>query len=259
MDAYAAIEQRWGCRKYTDKPVDREMLGLILDAGRLAPSAGNLQDRSFIVIKKDQTKTAIAQACGNQTWMQSTPVIIAIISENQKLGKFFGTKGEKVYSVQDTSFSVENMLLEATNLGLGCSLVVGFTEEQLNDVLKIKAPAQIHALVTIGYPAENVKQSSKYELGKFVYFEEYGEHIANLAVAFGEWGNAGQQVTSEIAKITKRNTKGLFEKIKSLFSRKKEETPAQDHFLEERPKEEPTNNVTEIPRELPKRPATRKF
>lgn len=257
MDALDSIKKRWGCRKYLDKPVEREKLGLILDAGRFAPSAGNLQDRSFLVVRDEKSRDKIAAACGNQDWMRNAPIHLVIISENKKLGKFFGQKGEKIYSIQDTAFAVENMLLAATSLDIGCSLVVGFSEETLNDLFGIKAPSQIHAIVTLGYSAEPGKQSAKYPLEKFVYFEKYGQTIEEPAAAFGEWSTAREKFVAEKAKDVKRGSKNIFTWIKSKF-KKKEQVP-EDHFMEKLEKKEiPINPVkepekeSEIPRILPR-------
>jgi nitroreductase len=237
METLDAIEKRWGCRKYKDEPVDKEVLGTILDAGRLAPSAGNLQDRSFIVVKDQNLKSEIAKACGNQLWMQAAPVHVVVLAENKKNPKFFGTKGEKIYSIQDTAFSVQNMLLAATDLGLGCSLVVGFNEEKISDLLEVQDPMRPYAVVVLGYPAETPKPSSKYPLERFVFFEKYGNKIEE----FGDLSRVRERIaekSKQKAEEAKKTAFNLFDKIKSLFKRKKEDVPMEDHFMEpEMPKE----------------------
>ncbi len=258
MDTLSAIEKRSGCRKYLDRPVEKEMIGQILNAGRLAPSAGNLQDRSFILVRDTETKAEIAKTCGNQRWMQTAPVHIVVLSENKKNKKFFGERGEKIYAVQDTAFAAENMLLAATELGLGCSLVVGFVDDKLTDLLKIEHPAIPHAIITIGYAAENPKPSSKYPLEKFIFFEQYNSRIEDAAMAFGEWGTVREHVVSSAVQETKKGSFNLIEKIKALFrsfkSQKKEEMPIEDHFMEEVKMTEMKHEMKEdIPRVLPKK------
>ena len=244
MDAIEAMEQRAGCRKYTDEVVDRELLGLVLDAGRVAPSAGNLQDRSFIVVKEEATRNAIADACGNQVWMKSAPIHIIIVSEHKKTQKFYGDRGEKIYAIQDAAFSAENMLIAATHLGLGSSLVVGFKEEVVGELLKIPVPAKAYAIITLGHAQEKEKPSVKYPLERFVFLEAYDRKVENLAVAFGEWSTARKQTVEKLGKESTKATKSIVEKIKSLFSRKKPEVQLEDHFMEDKKEE--------IPRQLPK-------
>ncbi len=252
METLAAIEQRWGCRKFTEQPIEREVLGTILDAGRLAPSAGNLQDRSFIVIKNQETRSDLAKAAGNQSWMQTAPVHIIVVAEHKKNGKFFGDKGDKFYAIQDTSFAVENMLLAAIDLGLGCSLVVGFNEEKIIELLGIQTPAKPHAIIVIGHAAEAPKPSAKYPLEKFVFFEKYGQK-AEMEVAFGDFRAVKKQITLKTIQGTqeiKKRTASFLEKIKSLFKKKKQEAPAEEHFLETGISAE---EEKEIPRQLPRR------
>jgi hypothetical protein len=231
-------------------------VGAVLNAGRLSPSAGNLQDRSFIVVKEPKTKETIAKACGNQTWMQSAPVLVVVVAENRKLSKFFGARGEKMYALQDTSFAVENMLLAATDLGLGASLVVGFDDDKVSDVLKIEPPAQPHAILTLGYPLEHAKPSSKYPLEKFVFFEQHGAKIESTESAFGNLKGIQEKVmakTSEKTEEVKQTGIGLFAKIKAFFSRKKTEEQMEDHFMEEsKPSVTELKSETkeEIPRQL---------
>jgi nitroreductase len=257
METLAAIEKRWGCRKYTDQAVDRELLGTVLDAGRLAPSAGNLQDRSFIVVKNSETKTEIAKASGNQTWMQTAPVHVVVLAEHKKNAKFFGVKGEKVYAVQDAAFAVENMLLAATDLGLGCSLVIGFNEQRIKDILAIQEPAEPYAIITLGYAGETPKLSSKYPLEKFVFFEKHNAKVETEA-AFGDFTKIKEQANAKANEAMEGAQKtgfNLFAKIRSFFSKKKTEEQAQDHFMEERPmmSELKPEMKEEIPRILPKR------
>lgn len=258
MEVIQAIEKRWGCRKYSDKPIDKEQIGIILDAGRNAPSAGNLQDRSFIVVKSKDKREAISGACGNQTWMQIAPVHIVIVAENKKNGKFFGAKGEKIYSIQDTAFSAQNMLLAATSLGVGCSLVVGFNEAKLKEALKIESPAEPYAVITLGTPLEPAKTSAKYPLDKFVYFDEYLKKADESVAGFEHVEYAKGKIAEKVSETKKESVK-FMDKIKSLFKKKKmekEEPIAEDHFMESKEKDkqdEVLYDFEEIPRELPRK------
>jgi len=265
MNTLDAIYNRWGCRKYSDEPIDKEVLGTILDAGRYAPSAGNLQDRSFIIVRDRKLKSEIAQAAGNQTWMQVPPIHIVVVSNNTKLGKFFGQKGDKIYSVQDTAFAVQNMLLAATDLNIGCSLIVGFNEEKICDLFQISPPAQPYAIIVLGHPMEPAKPSPKYPLENFVFFEKYGNKIADMDVAFGDIGKTEEAIIKGITsgaekgkEEAKKTTRRIIEKVKSLFKRKKIEIPKIDSFMEEVKKETKIEDIKpqkkeEIPRQLPKK------
>ncbi len=239
METLEAIEKRRSCRKYKDEEVDKELIGVVLNAGRLAPSAGNLQDRSFIVVKNKGTRLAIAEACGGQMWMQHAPVHIVICADMKKVNKFYGVRGEKIYSIQDCSLAAQNMLLAATDLELGSCIVSAFDEEKMKRILGITEPAKPVAVITLGYCAEEPKQTPKYELEKIVFIEKYGNKIENPYITLGIWSEIiAQQVAKmkEKAKIPekkaainekikkiKEHGKKLHEKIKNIVKPKKKE------------------------------------
>ena len=60
MELNEAIKNRFSCRRYLDKPVEKDKLNRILDAARLAPSAKNIQDWRFVIVTDAQLKTKIA-------------------------------------------------------------------------------------------------------------------------------------------------------------------------------------------------------
>jgi len=62
MDVLEAIENRRSIRKYrTDLPVEKEKVGVILEAAAIAPNAGNIQDWRFILVQDKEKRTQIAE------------------------------------------------------------------------------------------------------------------------------------------------------------------------------------------------------
>jgi nitroreductase len=72
MDVMEAIRARRSVRAYRDRPVEEEKLNCVLEAGRLAPSAKNLQDWKFIIVrdKERREKLSIAAMGGNPMWLR---------------------------------------------------------------------------------------------------------------------------------------------------------------------------------------------
>lgn len=217
MDTLEAIQNRRSCRKYAAEEVDRELVGMILNAGRLAPSAGNLQDRSFIIVRKKHTRLNIAEACGSQMWMQFAPIHIVVVAEMKKNKQFYGIRGERVYSIQDCALAVENMLLAATDLGLGSCVVSAFDEDNLKRILSIPDDVRPQAVITLGHCAEEAKLTPKYTLEKVTWIEKYGSRIENAAVTLGIWSEVwAQKLTEAQEKLNiEENTEKITEKIKA--------------------------------------------
>lgn len=173
MDIDECIKSRRSVRKYRDKPIDWEKITIILDAGKFAPSAGNIQNWKFIVVRSDEIRKKLAKASFDQEWMQGAPVHIVIAAEPEKAGRFYGARGERLYTIQNCAAAVENMLLTATSLGLGSCWVGAFDESKVKRALNMVEDAVPQAIITIGYPDEKPEMPPRVELEHTVYLDKW--------------------------------------------------------------------------------------
>lgn len=174
MDVLEAIKTRRSIRKYKSRIVDWDKVATILDAGRLAPSAGNLQNWIFIAVQEPANRKKIAEACLQQTWMEHAPIHIAITAEPAKAKRFYGIRGERLYTIQNCAAAAQNMLLTAHELGLGACLVGAFDEDLLVRALGLPEHTRVYSIITIGYAAEEPEQPPKYRIEHVVRFETWG-------------------------------------------------------------------------------------
>jgi nitroreductase len=196
MDALECIATRRSVRKFLDIPVEFEKVGNVLDAGRFAPSAGNLQDWKFILITDGKMRESISRACVEQFWVGSAPVLIVVCTEPEKTKRFYGRSGEK-YSIQNGAAVVQNMLLAANAEGLGSCWVGAFEDEAIKRILGIPDNVLIQAIVPLGYADENVPMPLRFTLENTVYIDSWGNRIKDLA-AYMEW--YGEHVQKAIQK-----------------------------------------------------------
>ena len=84
MEVFDAIRTRRSIRKFKDKQVPWDNIVTIMQAGKYAPSAGNLQNWKFIHVKSDEKRKAIVNACMQQEWMEVAPVYIVVVAEPKK-------------------------------------------------------------------------------------------------------------------------------------------------------------------------------
>jgi len=110
VDTIMAIMRRRSVRKYQPSPVPAEDLKMVLEAGRQAPSGGNSQPWHFVVVRGDEQRRRLAEACSGQVWMADAGAIIV------GLGR--PSANEDGYSV-DVAIAMENMVIAATGLGYG--------------------------------------------------------------------------------------------------------------------------------------------
>ncbi|MDI6839849.1 MAG: nitroreductase family protein [bacterium] len=176
------IKKRRSVRSYLDKPVEDDKIEQIIEAARLAPSACNSQCWRFVVVKdkdiKDQiTKNALGGIVVSNAWAKTAPIIIVACADlsfiTHRVGA--GIKGIE-YHLLDMGIAVEHLVLMATELGLGTCWIGWFNERAVRNILKIPRGTKVVALITLGYPEEELKEHEKERLGieKILYWDKYG-------------------------------------------------------------------------------------
>ena len=164
MEVFEAIKTRRSIRKFRPKPIPDEKLELILEAGRLAPSAGNRQPWLFIVVKDPERKRTLAQAADNQMFMADAGVIIAALGDSETSPRWFR---------QDPMIALEHMVLAATALGYGTCWIGAFNDNEVKRILRIPERLTVIALLPIGLPDEAPPPKPRKPLNQIVFPEEY--------------------------------------------------------------------------------------
>lgn len=185
METEECILTRRSVRKFKNVKVDFEKIGRILEAGRAAPSAGNVQNWMFIVVDDENKIKAIAEACFNQYWIANAPILIVICGKPQEVERHYGIRGERLYSVQNCAAAAENMLLMAHDQGLGSCWIGAFDEDKVKDILGIVKEARPQVLLPIGYADEEPLIPSKYKLDNVVYFNKWWGRVKDVDVFLG--------------------------------------------------------------------------
>ena len=205
METLDCITLRRSIRKYKDLPVEFEKVGHILNAARLAPNAGNIQEARFILITNLDQRKKIAEACVKQYWMQDAPLHIVVVAHPKKAANFYGVRGEKMYCMHNAGAAIENMLLAATAQGLGSCWVGAFEENALRKILNIPSDAVPQAVITLGYAAEKPNIPKKFKMENITFIESYGNKIKDVAAFMGYY--------HEHVQAALRRGKEMFKKI----------------------------------------------
>ena len=200
MDALECIMTRRSIRKFRPSPVEWDKVGSILDAGRYAPTAGNLQNWQFMVFLDEDRRKAIAEASAGQLWMAQAPVHIVICEKPEPMKQYYGIRGERLYSLQGMAAAAQNMLLAAHALGLGACWIGAFDENVIKRIGNIPERARPQAIVVIGYPDEVVPTPAKLTLENVTYLERYGENIGRVKDVNAVLGYRSQIVMDAIEK-----------------------------------------------------------
>lgn len=150
MDVYTAISTRKSVRTFLDKDIPEEKLTRILDAARLAPSARNLQDWRFIIVRDKATRLKLAEAACEQTFVGEAPVVLVCCAESDEN---LMTCGHKRYPI-DVAIAIDHITLCAVAEGLGTCWIGAFYEQPVKDILGIPDGIRVVQLLPIGYPKD---------------------------------------------------------------------------------------------------------
>jgi nitroreductase len=173
MDVFEAIQKRRSIRAYQDKPVPREKIEKILEAGRLAPSARNSEPWHFIVVTDKEKRKALSGGMWAKFLSQAPLVIVACGDK----------KASPDWYAIDVALAVENMVLTAVNEGLGTCCVGSFDEKDVKAVVKVPENFEVLVMLAVGYPSGKLDLSSKLlnlvrtrkTLSEVASEEEYGK------------------------------------------------------------------------------------
>ena len=101
MNISEVIKNRTSLRVYDDRMVEDQDLEKILEAASLAPTAGNQQLYSVIVIKSQETKDKLSESCDHQPFIAKAPVLLLFVSDQKKWFDYYQLEGCKEFSERE--------------------------------------------------------------------------------------------------------------------------------------------------------------
>jgi nitroreductase len=169
MDVREAIQSRRSIRAYASREVEEDKLARVLDSGRLSPSAGNRQERIFIVVRDAKKRQLLSEAARNQKFVAEAPVVIAACAVETN---YTMSCGQLAYPI-DTAIAVDHITLAAVEEGLGTCWIGAFNEKKVKEILSIPDNIRVVALLPIGYPSAIPRPIPRKNLDEIVMWEEW--------------------------------------------------------------------------------------
>ena len=149
MEFKEVIKKRYSCKKYSDRQVENEKLAAILEAGRLAPTAKNLQEQHIYVIRSAELLAKIDAATPCR-YGAPTVLVVAFNKDN-----VFTYPGGRVNSgVEDASIVATHITLAAADEGVDSCWLNFFDPDKLAAELGLPENEEILMLLDLGYAAE---------------------------------------------------------------------------------------------------------
>ena len=144
-------KRRYSVRSFKDTPIGEEQLNLILEAGRVAPTACNNQPQKIYVAKSEESRKKLADVC---RYTFGAPIILVVCYDRARDWK---NKLMPGYESGETDAAIvcTHMMLQAEELGIGSCWVGYFNAQVVAEVLGLPENVTVSALLPIGYAAEN--------------------------------------------------------------------------------------------------------
>lgn len=165
MSIVDLILKRRSVRRYAKKRVAEEVLSKVLEAGRQAPSADNVQPWHFIVLKDSSIREKMSRGRYNSFVKDSAFTIVGC--------GYVGDADGRRWSTIDTTIALQNMVIAAWVQGVGSCWIGDFQEEEAKKLLGIPEDWKIVALVSFGYPTDQPRERQKKPLEEIIGYNKF--------------------------------------------------------------------------------------
>jgi len=185
MDLYDLMMKRRSVRNFKDQPIPEEVIRQLVDAANNAPSGGNIQPVSIILIQEQENREILSEMVGNQPWVKNAPLSMIFCLDFNRVKRWAamnGTefKGEQalahfLISYADVMCAAQSVVVLAESLGLG-SVYVGTIQSQMDEAReRYSIPDFVLPLMilSLGYPKSVPRTIPKLKPDVIVHHEQY--------------------------------------------------------------------------------------
>ncbi len=149
MEFKEVVKNRYSCKKYSDRQVEDEKLTAILEAGRLAPTAKNLQEVRVYVL---QSAEALEKIDAATPCRYGAPTVLAVAFDRENVFTYPG--GKRDSGAEDAAIVATHLMLAAADEGVDSCWLNFFDPDALSAALGLPENEEILMLLDLGYAAQ---------------------------------------------------------------------------------------------------------
>lgn len=161
MDFLKVVADRHSCKKYSDRKLEREKLEEILNAGRLAPTAKNLQEQRIYVIESDKLLAKIDTVTPCR---YHAPTCLVVAYDKNNVFTYPGDKRDS--GIEDATIVATHMILAAANAGVDSCWINKFDPDEMAKVLNLPENEEVLMLMDLGYAASDAPMNPNHNKRK---------------------------------------------------------------------------------------------
>ena len=167
-----AADKRFSCRSFEQRPIEKPDMDRILEAGRIAPTAGNFQPQRVIVINTPEGMQKLSQ-CTRYTYGAPAALIVCYDANEVWVRNYDGKDSGDV----DASIVTTQMMLQAAELNIGTCWIGYFDPWKIKELFNIPENIVPVAILDMGYPDEKGQPHpvhwKRKRLNETVIYESY--------------------------------------------------------------------------------------
>ena len=185
MDVYEIMMKRRSVRQFKEEPIPEDVINRFMDVVNNAPSGGNIQPISVIIVQEKSAREALAKIIGGQPWVRNAPLSMVFCIDFNRIKRWASLmdtefKGEKalphfLIAYADLMCASQNVVILAQSLGLG-SVYIGTIQDNTEEARAYFAlPEYVlpMMLLCLGYPKSVPKTMPKLNPEILIHREKY--------------------------------------------------------------------------------------
>ena len=149
MEFKEVVKNRYSCKKYSARKLEAAKLEAILEAGRLAPTAKNLQEQHVYVV---QSEEVLAKIDGVTPCRYGAPVVLVVAFDKNNVFTYPG--GKRDSGVEDAPIVATHMNVAAADEGVDGSWISLLDHDRRAGAIDLPENEEILMLLDLGYAAE---------------------------------------------------------------------------------------------------------
>lgn len=152
MDFIELAKNRYSCKKFDSRQISKQQLDSILEAGRLAPTAKNLQEQHVYVV---QSAEGLAKVDAHTPCRYGAPTMLIVAFDKNNTYTYPGQKYDS--GIEDASIVTTHMMLCAKSVGVDSCWVNCFDPDKMAAEFTLPENEEILTCLALGFPAEGAK------------------------------------------------------------------------------------------------------
>ncbi len=165
-------KSRHSVRAYEAQPVEEEKLNSILEAGRIAPTAANMQPCRFLVLNSEDALAKLRKACNPH----GAPLAIVVCADRQSV--WIRPFDNASMTDIDASIATDHIMLCAQDLGLSSCWITYFKPDVVREEFKLPDNLIPVNILVIGYGKDSPKSPERYNadrnpIGEIVWYSTF--------------------------------------------------------------------------------------